>query len=393
MPLNNVKVKNADRGSHSDGRGLILIKNDKASGRWVYRYQMHGRRRDMGLGRWPAISLAEARKQRDRWAKERELGNDPVDVRDAERVAAEAERARHDPTFAELVDMVFTARAATLRGGGERGRWLSPLRLYALPAFGSKLGSKLHQRDIVDALRPIWRDKHPTAVKVINRVGIVLKSSKRMGFPVEPQIVEAAREMLGAVKHVEAHTAALPWQEVPTVYAALPDTMPGLCNRWLILTGVRMNAARHARIAEIEGYVWTIPADRIKGQEGKVSDFRVPLSAPALQMVEEARAVGHDLLFPGLRGGAITDAAVAKCLSTMEAGCTPHGWRTSFRTWAQDTGVAYDVAETVLGHKVLTTVEGRYARSDLLDRRRPVMEAWARYVTGQTSADVVPLRG
>lgn len=388
--LTQIKVKNAPDGKLEDGGGLRLVKRGD-SGKWVYRYSYLGKRREMGIGSWPAVTLAAARSARDSWAAELSAGRDPIDVRRGQQDAAVAARDRTDPTFSEMVDLVFDARRATLRGDGQRGRWRSPLDLYALPAFGRKRASQLTQRDVVDALKPIWHTKHPTATKAIQRIAIVLKSSKRMGFPADPDIVESAREMLGSVKHVITPTAAVPWQDVPGLYAQLGQTTAGLCNRWIILTLVRMDAARGAQLAEIDGDVWTVPADRVKGTEGKVQDFRVPLTAAALEIVESARRFDRAYLFPG-KNGPLTDAAVEKCLRVAKAAGTPHGFRSSFRTWAEETGQPWDVAETVLGHQFKSKVERAYARSDLLDRRRIVMDKWAAHVT-QSSADVVKLRG
>ena len=140
--------------------------------------------------------------------------------------------------------------------------------------------------------------------------------------------------------------------------------------------------ARGACLSEIEDDVWTVPAQRMKGNEGKVQDFRVPLSDPAMEIVERARKFDQEYLFAGPRGRPITDAAVEKCLRVMKAGGTPHGFRTSFRTWAQDTGVSFDVAEKALSHTIGNKVTRAYARSDLLDQRRTVMQTWASFVKG-----------
>jgi hypothetical protein len=138
----------------------------------------------------------------------------------------------------------------------------------------------------------------------------------------------------------------------------------------------------------------TVPEDRIKGRDGHVTDFRVPLSTEAMRIVDELRPLTVDsLLLPGNTGRPITSAAVEKSLRGLNEAGLPHGFRTSFRTWAQDNRACdRDISETILGHVVGNKVERTYARSDLLDLRRPVMEAWARFVTGAESADVIPLR-
>jgi integrase len=381
--LFNATIQKAGDGKLQDGRGLLIVKKG-VTGKWVYRYSHLGKRREMGLGTWPTVTLAEARKLRDQWATVLASGKDPISVRDAEIQSQKEEAQRDDPTFSELTDMVFEARKATLRGDGTRGRWRSPIDLYIIPAFGKKPGSQITQRDLVDALRPIWKTKPPTATKAVNRTRIILRSAKRMGFPVDPDIVDSAQEILGVVDHKVQHMPSVDWQDIPDLYARLPKTIGGDCNRWIILTCVRMEAARCARVSEIDfdNQIWTVPADRVKGQKGKVEPFRVPLVQPLIDMALQRKEMGFDVIFPTSHKGApISNAAVEKTLRTLNAGGTPHGFRTSFRTWVQDTeACSYDVAEIVLGHKIGGIVERTYARSDLLEQRRTVMKNWANFV-------------
>ncbi len=348
----------------------------------------------MGLGNWPTVSLSEARKTRDQWASILASGQDPIETRRQQQAEEVAQRDQDDSTFSELVDLVFEAREDSLRGQGTRGRWRSPLDLYAIPGFGKKAGSKVSKWDVVECLRPIWRDKYPTAKKTIERIRIVLRSAKLMGFPTDPDLVNAAQEMLGVVKHVAQPMRSVPWQKIPELYGKLGDTTAGRCNQWIILTLIRMDAAKRASVEEIEGNIWTIPSEHIKGQEGKVSDFRVPLPAQAIQFVQDAKELKHSYLFPGLNPKKpITDAAVEKCLREMKAGGTPHGFRASFRTWVQETqACSWEVSETILGHTIGGKTERAYARSDLLDLRLAAMQKWADFVTG-TESIVVPLRG
>lgn len=392
--LTAIQIKNAAPGRLSDGRGLILVKTSPTNGRWVYRYQLHGKRRDMGLGSWPMLSLADARKERDLWAREQAAGRDPISVRAAQVEAEKASRDKDDPTLADMTQLVFEARRDSLRGGGTRGRWLSPLTTHVLPKLGKRRMSEIHQTDIKTALSPIWRSKHPTAKKAIERLRIVFREARAVGVDCDPFVVDAAERLLGIVRHEPKHIASTPWQEIPALYARLNGRQSShLCLRWMILTCVRADGCRGAHASEIDGDLWTVPADRIKGQEGRVRDFRVPLSPAAQELAQSLQGGPTDLLFPGDTGAPITTTALQKALNTLGEAGRPHGFRSSFRAWVQDTDAAsYEVSETILGHKVGNKVERAYARSDLLDRRRTVMDAWARYVTG-AEANVVTLRG
>ena len=224
---------------------------------------------------------------------------------------------------------------------------------------------------------------------------IIFRKAKLMGLDADPFVVEAAAHILGDVKRKVEHIAATPWREVPGVYARLNRSGASFrCLRWMILTATRSESARGARFSEIEGDIWTIPAERMKGTQGDVEAFRVPLSSEALRLLEEfKKSATGDLMFPSYRSGYISSTALQKVLNEMGEAGRPHGFRTSFRSWVQDTEAAsFDVAETALAHRVGSTVERSYARSDLLDQRRVLMERWSNFVAGE-AAKVVKLRG
>lgn len=334
------------------------------------------------------MSLAQARTERDKWASVLAKGNDPISVRQAQKDAKVNERGRSDPTFSEMVSIVFEARRASLRGDGVRGRWRSPLDIHIVPKIGQRRISTLHQSDIKDALQPIWKTKHPTALKALERTRIVFREAQAMGMDCDPFVVDAAQRMLGVVRHKVSHIEATPWEDIPALFARLrTDISSHLCLRWMILTLVRSDGCKGARVSEIDGPVWTVPQERIKGSEARVEDFRVPLSQAALDIATHSISLGQDLLFPGRSPEReLTSTALQKALNEMKEAGRPHGFRTSFKTWTQDTQSApFEVSESILGHKVGGKVERAYARSDLLDRRRVVMDDWARYVTGYQS--------
>ncbi len=397
MARNKLKALEVKKGEGKlfDGAGLYLQKRSIENGRWVYRYKHQGRSREMGLGPYPTVSLAEARKARDQWEINLKSGEDPMAARDRLREETRIEASRHDPTFEEAACATFDAKKAGLRGEGTAGRWMSPISLYMLPAIGDRRMSTLHQSDLHSALAPIWRTKHPTAEKAIRRTKIIFEHMRFSGVACDPFVVDMARHMLGEYRHEAVKTPAAEWQDIPRIYQALDrNDSSHLALRFNILTVVRSAGVRGAMFDEIQGDVWTVPKDRMKGTVASAADFRVPLSGPALEVVARAEEWRRsDYMFPGARSGGISDVAVAKVLRRVAPGCAPHGMRTSFRTWVQDTDAAsYDVAETALAHIIGGKVERAYARSDLLDRRRILMQKWADFVTG-VEAKVIPIRG
>ncbi len=337
----------------------------------------------MGLGSWPSVSLAEARKARNRWRDVLSSGRDPIDVRKQDNADQTAERDRLDPTFEDWTLRVFEARKATLRGQGRRGRWLSPFETHLFPQMGQRRLSELNPDILHDAFKPIWHTKWPTAEKAYQRTKIVLQEGQFMDLPCDPLDMEKAKRMLGAVNHVTTPTPSTPWQEIPDLYQRLPDTTGGDCLRLMILTLVRLDGCAGAHESEFDEGLWTVPAERIKGRVGKVTDFRVPLSTPAQALIKARSEFFNGLLFPGHTGRAIGSRGLEVILDRMEEPGRPHGFRSSFRTWTQDVDAcSWEVAETVLGHTVGNKVERAYARSDLLERRRIVLEQWADHVTG-----------
>ncbi|WP_171178687.1 site-specific integrase [Ruegeria sp. HKCCD8929] len=392
--LTAVAIKNAPDGKLEDGGGLRLTKKG-AGGKWIYRYSFAKRRREMGLGSYPEVSLAEARKQRGYWQHILQGGKDPISERERVRADELTQLAKDDPLFEDMAVAVFEAIRGGLRGDGTRGRWLSPVKVHVIPKIGRKRLSEIHQTDIRDAIAPIWKTKHETADKALYRTRKIFHQAKLMGYEVDPFTVDAARHMLGHYDQVVTPIVATPWQDIPDLYARLHKPTPVHRSlRWAILTAARGDGVRGARFDEFDGDVWTIPADRMKGQRGKVSDFRVPLSDEALRLLEECKADAvSDHLFPSPRKGCITVQAQIKILGKLGEKGRPHGFRTSFRSWVQDTDAAsYDVAETALAHVIGNKVERSYARSDLLDKRHILMQKWAEFVTG-SEAKVIPLRG
>lgn len=384
-PLNKltaVEVKAAPPGKYCDGGGLWLVKQSSGSGQWVFRARVHGRRREMGLGGIGDISLKDARAAAAKCRLQVAQEIDPIKQREKDR--REAVRNLH--ILNDIAKDAFESRKAELKGDGEAGRWWSPLKLYVLPKLGKVPVAEIDQTDIRDTLAPIWHTKADTAKKALNRLAICLKHGAALGLDVDLQAADKARALLGKQRHQVEHVPSLPWQEVPAFYASLSDgSITHLALRLLILTGVRSAPLRFLRLDQIEGDVWTIPGEAMKGRRDATADFRVPLSPEALDVIAQAIPLARDgYLFPSVRKGVISDATMSRLMERRGMVERPHGFRSSLRVWlAEATDTPHEIAETCLGHVVGGAVERAYRRTDYLEQRQVVMARWAKHVTGQ----------
>lgn len=377
-PLTSPGAKHAPAGKHHDGRGLYLVKLKPTSGKWVLRATIFGRRREMGLGRFPDVGIAEARRAADDARYVIRTGRDPI-----------SERAQVTATYRHLLrdiaEAAFETRKAELKDDGVAGRWMSPLNLHILPKLGALPVSQITQNDIAEVLKPLWHEKSVTATKALNRLGIVLNHAAAMGLEVDIQATKKARALLGKSRHQRKKIPAMDWRDVPEFYASLDDgSVSHLALRLLILTGLRSGPIRFARLDEMDGNIWTVPAKNMKSVKGRESDFRVPLAPLAMSVIEEATQHERDgYLFPSIRKGVLSDATMSRLMARRGLEARPHGFRSSLRTWiAECTDTPFDVAETVLAHQTLNSVQRAYQRSDHLERRMELTARWADFVSG-----------
>lgn len=385
--LSALRAKTAPKGKYGDGAGLWLHKSDEQRGKWLLLVTVHGKRREMGLGPFPVVSLKEAREQAVYWSGFVREGKDPIKERQRQR--REAERNMH--LLKDIAADAFESRKADLKGDGEAGRWFSPLKIHILPKLGEVPVADIDQIDIRNTLKPIWHLKADTARKALNRLAICLKHAAALGIEVDLQATEKAKALLGAQRHKAKHIPALHWQEVPAFYESLCDgTTTHLALRLLILTAVRSYPIRFAQIDQFEGNIWTIPAEAMKGRKNATEAFRVPLPRQALQVVSDAHeAARGGYLFPSPRKGVLSDATMARFMERRGMDARPHGFRSSFRDWVSEkTNTPFEVAETALGHSVGNSVERAYRRTDHLEQRATLMQRWADFVSGE-SAQIV----
>jgi integrase len=367
-------IKSAPVGKHADGAGLWLHKRDDGGAQWVLRVTAHGRRREMGLGAFPAVSLKAAREAADAARAVVRQGLDPIKERERQRRAA----ARNIHMLSDIALDAFESRKAELKGDGIAGRWFSPLELHILPKLGKVPVADIDQKDIRDTLAPIWHTKAETARKAMNRLGIVLRHAAALGLDVDLQATDKAKALLGKQRHTVTNVPAMNWRDVPAFYQSLGGSITELALRLLILTAVRSGPLRMMHVDQISGDIWTIPAAAMKGRLGATSDFRVPISAEAQAVIAEARKFAREgFLFPGAKRGVISDMTMTAYMDRRGLSERPHGFRSSFRDWtAEATQTPHDVAETCLGHTTGGTVERAYRRTDFLEQRRALMGRW-----------------
>ncbi|MEM7068715.1 MAG: integrase arm-type DNA-binding domain-containing protein [Pseudomonadota bacterium] len=369
--------KKFEAGKYADGQGLWLCKRDISAGKWVLRLTINGRRREMGLGPWPDVSLSEAREHAANARRNVRFGIDPIEER------RKLRQWKERLSVADAVKGCFEARQAELKGNGVDGRWMSPLALHVLPKIGKTAIEDLDQHVIKDVMKPIWHKKADTARKAMNRINLTLKHAAALGLEVDMQATMKARALLGKQRYEVKHIPAMPYQEVPDFYRWLCNQPHQSCLalRFLILTATRTSEVRFATYSEIECDTWTIPAKRTKTG----NELRVPLSDECLRIIKQSQKIGNSHhLFTSPTGLALSDAAMSKLMIREGYDYRPHGFRASFRTWVEEqTDTPFEVKEMALGHKVDIGIIGAYQRSDRLEKRRKLMNEWKHFVTSK----------
>lgn len=374
-------------GRYGDGRGsfgLTLNVHKSKSGRitksWIQRLPVGGRITHLGLGQFPIISLAEARKLAFENKRAVAHGNDP-------RTSV--------PTFAEAVEKVIENYAAGWTDGGKsEAQWRASLRDYAMDRIGQKRVNEIKTAELMAILLPHWQHKNETMRRVWQRIGAVMKWSIAQGYRKDNPAGESLRAALPKNSIRRGHLKALPHTEVGAAIAKIRASQAfwsaKACFEFMTLTITRSGEARLAAWDEIdlETISWTIPAERMKAKRA----HRVPLSDQVFEILLDARerTGGAGLIFPAKTGKAMSDSTISKLVRENGIGCVPHGMRSSARDWmAELSDAPHEVCELALAHVNTNRVEAAYRRSDLFERRKALMQEWANYVT---AGNVVPLR-
>ena len=381
--LTHAKVKALKTpGRHGDGGGLYLNVAKGGSKSWVQRITIDGRRRDVGLGGFPAVSLAKAR---ERASQNRDAivdGRDPVAEKRTPKPAM--------PTFREAARACHEIHRPRWRNEKHAANWLATLERHAMPKLGQLPVDRITRADVLAVLTPIWGTRQETARRVRQRVRAVMRWAVAQGHRDDNPAGEGIDGALPPMPAIRAHFRALPYKEAPAALEIIAASTAGvaakMCFEFLVLTAARSGEARGATWNEIDldTRLWTIPAERMKGSV----EHRVPLSGAAIAALEEAVSLRDEsgFVFPSPVGGRqLSDMTLTKILRTVGLAerATVHGFRFSFRDWAAEcTSASYAAMELSLAHHVGNAVERAYARSDLLEQRRALMDQWAEYVIG-----------
>jgi integrase len=412
--LTELSIKRAKEGRHVDGDGLMLVVRASGKKSWLLRYQMNGVRRDMGFGSFPEISLKEARRRTSEARRQIEDGVDPIAARQAVQKAA-----KPVPTFGEIAALVITDAQAKTANEKVKYQWERHLgAAYSGPLLKRPV-REITTLEVAAVLRPIWRTKpevarktYPAIRRVFDRARVVLRDEhgvtmdrnpadwndlKALGF-------EAPRQ-LSRGRH-----PSLPYDQLPDFMAELRsrNTLSARALEFLILTNVRTDAVLKARFDQIEldAALWTVPLSSLKDREHRTEPFRVPLSRRAVEVVREVEGASRSSFIFASIGARrpLSNMAMLTLLKRMNSDArkwldkdgrpiTVHGFRAAFRTWAEEVAtVPHAVVEQAMGHQVGSKVERAYRRTDLLEKRRELMDAWANYCDLGTDDNVLTFK-
>ncbi|UIN23497.1 tyrosine-type recombinase/integrase [Herbaspirillum frisingense] len=381
-------------GYYCDGDGLYLQVSKSGSKSWVLRYRLNGKSREMGLGSLTVFSLAEARERCRMYRQMLVDGVDPISSRQAAReqnIQATANRR----TFAECALEYQRLHADGWKNVKHANQWINTLTMYAFPVFGKKDVSLVNKADVLKVLEPIWAVKTETASRVRQRIRAVLDWSAARDYRVnhDPHLWEQINRALPSVKALKktSHFASCPYAQIASVIqnlqtaTASPQLKGAL--EFIILTAARSGEVRGAVWAEIDFAMkrWTIPAERMKSAR----EHRVPLSTRAIAILEAQKERSNgDLIFPSDKGKAFSDMAFTMLVRRLNYDFTVHGFRSTFRDWsAEQTAFPREVCEAALAHVTKDATEAAYFRSDLFEKRRQLMDAWATYVQAVSLVD------
>lgn len=367
--------------------GLALQVKTGNARSWILRLVIGNKRRDMGLGAYPSVSLAHARQKA---SGARELVRQGVDPIERQRAALSDLRASlaTQVTFKETAKAYVAAHESEWKNAKHTQQWRNTLKEYVYPVFGDLLVKDIQKEHVLQALRPIWNSKNVTASRLRGRIELVLSYAMQAGY--RPEGLNPARwkggldKLLGAPSKLQEnkHFRALPIHEMGDFMAKLAriQGQGARALEFAILTAARSGEVRGALWSEIDlkNKVWVIPASRMKAGR----EQRIPLSTTAIALLEKQPNTDFDIVFLAPKGGKLSDMTLTGVLRRMKVNATAHGFRSTFRDWvAERTNYPNEAAEMALAHSVGNKVEAAYRRGDLYEKRILMMEAWAQFVS------------
>lgn len=370
-----------------DGGGLWVSSNPSGGLKFTYRYKVKGKSFEAGLG-GQTTTLAEARQKRDEYKALIARGVNPLIEKHREK-AIQAHRGdlTPDAPFSAFLEKVISMKAPTWTSDKTPNQWRNTLTQHAPDLMNTPL-SDIGLETVLSTLEPIWTEIPVTASRVQQRISAVFSYAKARGlYPRDnpAQWKGTLDQLLPALGdfHKEEHHPSMPYQELPdfVAYALKAEAVSVDCLMFLILTALRSNEVRGVEWSELSGDVWTVPDWRMKGK----IEHRVPLSAQALTLLEKRESLrpltSEKYVFPNTKGNPLTDNALNKSIGRYGGGTASiHGFRTTFKTWATDNAFDDLLSEQALAHIDRDKVRAAYQRSDMLERRRELMQSWADFV-------------
>jgi integrase len=392
-------------GRHSDGGGLYFRVIGGGKAYFVYRYRVDSRERETSLGPFPELTLAEAREKHA--AMRKSVVVDKTDPLAEKRGAKIMQAVNAVPTFGGMADAYVQTHEATWRNAKHRYQWRQTLTDYCGPIRGLPV-NEIATADVLTVLKPLWSRAPETASRLRGRIQTVIEAAQALGHIPEDKANPARWK--GHLDHllappkklgVRGHHKAMPYDQLPQFVKRLraSDNIAALALEFLVLTATRTSETINATWQEfdLQAAVWSIPPGRMKTNDA----FSVPLSERAVAILANARRMARKestadsfVFFGVIPKRPLSNMALSMLMRRMNIDVTVHGFRTSFRTWASEIGhVEFELAESCLSHRVGNAVSRAYNRSNLLERRRPVMASWANYVEGNADAKVLALNG
>jgi integrase len=395
MKLTNITIEESllkKPGRHTDDscKGLHLwVKNNYKSS-WVLRYTLFGKRRNMGLGPYPEISLKEARQRAIQARNSINKGVDPIEAKKCAKTKQEA-----IVRFDEFAFDYIERKSSEWRNAKHRDQWASTIKTYASPVIGDMDIKQIDTNHLLSILQPIWLNKPETASRLRGRLERVFSAAITLNLrpAMNPAMWRGHLEnILAYQRPSEKHHEAVSFYELPQFIEALreKDAVSALALEFTILTACRTGEVLGGTREEIDGDIWLIPANRMKANR----EHQVPLSPRAIEVLTIAESLDPESKYLFSRNGKkLCNMSMLQMVRRLKPGKTVHGFRSCFRDWVSElTEHRPEVAEMALAHTIQNKVERAYRRGNLLDRRRTLMRDWASYCNGPATTNVIPFQ-